>query len=139
MPGSFACTCNTGWRGIGTNCSNIDECATQQHNCSRLANCTDTQGSYICNCDARTGYGILALDGVSCLDTNECREKRHNCSVAAQCNNTEGSYICTCLAGFNGTGLSCRDVDECFVPELNTCDVNAACKNTAGTVALSSH
>jgi hypothetical protein len=123
--GSFACRCAAGWSGNGTNCSNVDECATHRHNCSALANCTDTEGSYTCACDHHTGYGVLAVDGATCLDTNECRERRHNCSQLAFCNNTEGSYFCTCMRGYNGTGLFCQDVDECSIPELMDCDMNA--------------
>jgi hypothetical protein len=35
-----------------TLCTDIDECATNAHNCSENATCTDTEGSYNCSCKA---------------------------------------------------------------------------------------
>lgn len=38
--------------------SDLDECQTMLHNCHRRANCTNTEGSYVCTCqDLFTGNG----------------------------------------------------------------------------------
>ena len=60
--GSFDCTCNTGFTGQGVNCTNIDECATQTHNCALNATCSDNQGSFACSCNpGHTGNGTTCL------------------------------------------------------------------------------
>ena len=48
-------------------CNNINECATElgknqpTHNCASNANCTDTMGSFMCQC--RAGF---TGDGTTC-------------------------------------------------------------------------
>ena len=42
-------------------CVDIDECVTGRHNCSENANCTNTNGSFTCQC--KEGY---TGDGVEC-------------------------------------------------------------------------
>ena len=40
--------------------SDQDECQTGNHNCSQLAKCTNTQGSYTCSCyRGTTGNGFV--------------------------------------------------------------------------------
>ena len=59
----------TGYTGTGLNggCSNIDECEIHKsetqvrHRCASNANCTDTEGSYQCEC--HTGF---SGDGIQC-------------------------------------------------------------------------
>jgi hypothetical protein len=80
--GSFTCSCNIGYAGSGTICTNVDECLTSQHNCGARANCSDTNGSFVCVC-IQSGYGVLAGGGLQCLDTDECAQASHNCSRAA--------------------------------------------------------
>ena len=45
----------------------------------------------------------------------------------AHCGNTDGSYTCTCLAGYEGDGRTCFDIDECQVK--NDCAENSDCIN----------
>ena len=79
--GSYDCHCISGFIGTGFNCSStllslmyaivdfsvflvsdIDECGDSNlNNCSEIANCTDTVGSYECMCSE--GY---TGDGFSC-------------------------------------------------------------------------
>ena len=42
-------------------CVDIDECVTGTHNCNESANCTNTNGSFTCQC--KEGY---TGDGVDC-------------------------------------------------------------------------
>ena len=56
-PGSFSCTCNTGYNGTGVNCAAINYCAVGETNtCATVgSNCNYTgPGTYTCSC--LTGY-----------------------------------------------------------------------------------
>ena len=44
--------------------SDQDECQTGNHNCSHLAECTNTQGSYTCSCYSGTTGDGLVCSGV---------------------------------------------------------------------------
>jgi len=50
------------------------------------------------------------------------------------CANTDGSFECTCIAGYDGDGVTCSDIDECAL-ELDDCSDFAACSNTEGGYA----
>ena len=56
----------------------------------------------------------------------------HNCNENASCLNTDGGFVCTCDDGYQGTGTTCEDENEC---ELGTydCDAHAICSNTIGS------
>jgi len=79
IPGGFTCQCNDGYSGDGVNCNgnhsflfyefNIsnnkskdkNECETGDDNCDEQATCTNTEGSFTCECNI--GY---SGDGVYC-------------------------------------------------------------------------
>ena len=50
MEGSYTCSCNSGFHGEGTSCSDINECVWGVHDCHRKAKCFNTAGSYRCSC-----------------------------------------------------------------------------------------
>jgi len=85
------CDCIEGWfsaSGMGGACQNEDECANEMHECDPNAKCTDTVGSYKCECkEGFTG------DGKSCSDVNECSDKSA-CDDGFICINTNGSFDC---------------------------------------------
>ncbi|CAH1799684.1 unnamed protein product [Owenia fusiformis] len=81
----------------------IDECAQGTHNCHQDANCTNTDGSFGCNCNP--GY---SGDGVTCADDDECTLNTHNCDINAVCNNAVGSFLCACDSGYLGNGTHCE-------------------------------
>ena len=45
----FECTCNDGYTGSGTECSDVDECAGT-NDCDVYADCSNIDGSYTCTC-----------------------------------------------------------------------------------------
>ena len=51
-PGSYECTCFSGYTGDGHTCQDIDECPTDP--CHENATCTNNNGSFSCDCD--TGF-----------------------------------------------------------------------------------
>ena len=62
------------------------------------ANCTNTQGSYRCQCT--DGYHG---DGINCYDDDVC--SNGPCHQKAVCSNTKGSYNCRCNFGYHGNGI----------------------------------
>ncbi|MFH0900914.1 MAG: EGF domain-containing protein, partial [Pseudomonadota bacterium] len=50
----------------------------------------------------------------------------------ATCTNLPGGYECDCLAGYEGDGVSCTDIDECQQTPY-PCDPFALCTNTGGS------
>ena len=141
--GSYTCMCRSGYTGDGFNCKDINECTINDQcngangctpitpKCSINANCSNTDGSYVCTC--RQGY---EGNGFTCHDINECdRNSLNNCPSNSYCTNTNGSYYCTCNIGYSGDKLTgCRDIDECSSNQ-NNCNSNADCINVVGSFA----
>lgn len=131
-PGGHTCACEPGFEGDGLDCTDIDECADPTLNdCHEFATCTNTPGGYTCACEP--GY---------VGDGRVCGERECTPDEVAQCGESNGCAVngevieCACKPGY-GPGLNgaCEDIDECAAPELNTCDANATCINTAGGYA----
>lgn len=89
--GGYQCFCPWGPGDIrpmnGTNCVDIDECATLNGRCSQL--CSNSIGSYRCSCN--TGFQ-LSRDEKTCVDVDECRNPS-SCQ-RGRCINTYGGYFC---------------------------------------------
>eukprot|EP00933_Yihiella_yeosuensis_P011793 TRINITY_DN1194_c0_g2_i3.p1 TRINITY_DN1194_c0_g2~~TRINITY_DN1194_c0_g2_i3.p1 ORF type:complete len:979 (+),score=154.06 TRINITY_DN1194_c0_g2_i3:145-3081(+) len=117
--GSFVCRCAPGWAPsffpnfTHLNCSSVNECKGQTHNCHPHGNCTDTTGSFTCKCND----GYLG-DGVSCADVDECVLGLHSCHRDAECTDTIGSFTCECKIGFAGNGTNCTEINECNATEM---------------------
>ncbi len=83
----------------------VDECVLDPDSCHPNATCTNTLGSFVCNCI--TGF---AGDGMNCTDINECASELDNDCEAeerAECINTVGSFYCQCNPGYAGDGVIC--------------------------------
>uniref|UniRef100_K1QLB6 Fibrillin-1 n=1 Tax=Magallana gigas TaxID=29159 RepID=K1QLB6_MAGGI len=122
------CYCKEGWQG--TNCTeDVLECANATI-CGSNALCSETDGSYVCNCDA----GFKKDASGSCVDINECTLGTDTCDTNAECTNTVGNFTCSCKTGFSGDGYSCSACNSthygvncsspCTCIEDNTADCN---------------
>ncbi|XP_046863918.1 neurogenic locus notch homolog protein 1-like isoform X8 [Xenia sp. Carnegie-2017] len=142
--GSYECRCKEGYSGNGFFCTSrkfvklfktalvfflrsflvyldIDECLSDP--CNISANCTDTEGSFKCQCNE--GF---SGNGFSCTNMNECL---HNpCDVNANCTDTEGSFKCQCSEGYSGNGFFCTNINECL---SNPCNKSANCTDNKGS------
>src|SRR5882724_2997625 len=79
-PGSFSCTCKTGYSGDGKQCTDVNECAVGGGNtCDPHATCANTPGSFSCTC--KPGY---AGDGKSCVRTS-CVNVASSCGANDDC------------------------------------------------------
>ncbi len=111
-------------------CTDIDECTNETHNCDATAFCANTEGSFRCDCEV--GYGNVNSE-TACANVNECSDGLDNCDANANCADTTGSFTCACNAGFSGNGVACANVNECS-DGLDNCDAaNAACTDTDGS------
>ena len=133
--------CKEGFTGLGANCTDIDECNENKHNCDSNAFCRNTMGSYSCSCN--NGYsgdgkictacdknanqpsqGICTCNtgydgnGNVCTEIDECEEKSHNCDGNAVCTDTDGSFTCTCTPAYYGNGVSCQCKSRLYEPEF---------------------
>ncbi|PVD26094.1 hypothetical protein C0Q70_13762 [Pomacea canaliculata] len=62
--------------------------------------------------------------------TDACLEAELNCHEHADCIPSDDTYRCICKPGFDGSGIDCRDIDECTV---GVCGQHAQCSNTIGS------
>nr|GME09033.1 putative wall-associated receptor kinase-like 16 [Ipomoea batatas] len=69
------CACKEGYEGnpyLPPGCQDVDECENEQHNCSKNAICSNTEGGFECSC--RKGY---RGDGKSALGCTSSNYRRH--------------------------------------------------------------
>jgi hypothetical protein len=118
-----ACVCGGGFKGNGTTCTDVDECADGTAACSPDATCTNRAGSYNCTCN--TGY---AGDGVNC--TKSCGDGVCEASAGESC--TSCPADCGgCDCGQCGSANSCPTGTHCA---QRPCDGAFACfPNAAGS------
>ena len=152
--------CNTGTRDDGTNtcdCAgtgfegttcedDIDECTEGTDNCHDVAGCTDTEGSFSCECpNGYNGNGVLQSDGgTGCTpDPNDECVPTNPCGANTVCNDPNpvatntGDYVCSCGDGFSGTTTTgspatCTDINECETGTAS-CGDEEKCVNTPGS------
>ena len=124
--GSYTCDCRIGYRRLGEDCVDINECYVDP--CTNPNHqCENNVGSYDCVCKA--GW-YSAPNTTICYDVDECLYENADCMNGEKCENTIGSYECVCAEGYLLVGGECVDVNECF---STVCPPNSECKNTDGS------
>ncbi|KAG0426053.1 hypothetical protein HPB47_026819, partial [Ixodes persulcatus] len=103
----------------------VDEC---QGMVCQEGQCTNTIGSFVCQC-----YNGFRYDPnlMTCEDVDECKEP-HICQNGV-CINLDGGFQCTCNPGYYSTpaGDTCIDFDEC-ARSPGICS-NGMCENVPGS------
>ena len=134
------CICNSPAFAEGIEpCFDNDECLGFP--CHQYASCTNTHGSYFCDC-----YEGFTGDGSECVDMNDCSLFYPLCGdYPVVCTNNIGGFDCNCPPGYTYDLLTqsaafcvndtcrpriCTDINECDIPR--TCGANQVCKNTLG-------
>ena len=60
-------------------CADKDECLDWHHGCHEMATCTNTRGSFTCECNE--GW---KGDGRHCADDNQCYNGETGCDINAE-------------------------------------------------------
>eukprot|EP00039_Didymoeca_costata_P010687 m.144561 g.144561 ORF g.144561 m.144561 type:complete len:2203 (-) comp14926_c0_seq1:193-6801(-) len=143
--GSFICSCLLGFERASSNetCVDTNECENSDATtgCTADATCTNTLGSYRCECDA--GYKGFGLLGSTCEDVDECKYTGDLLDVIcskehSKCTNIIGSFVCPCEEGYEGNETlgddPCDNINECLA---TPCHTNASCTDSAGSFSCS--
>ena len=86
----------------GTDCIDIDECSSGEHNCHVDADCENTESGFFCSCPA--GY---SGNGIECTKVQVCGIS-DVCDPSSTCNEQVdlGLYGCDCPPGTMGNGFT---------------------------------
>uniref|UniRef100_A0A3B4YIZ4 Fibulin 7 n=1 Tax=Seriola lalandi dorsalis TaxID=1841481 RepID=A0A3B4YIZ4_SERLL len=87
VPGSYHCSCPTGYKLLpdGRSCEDVDECLSQQHNCSRGTTCINTGGGFQCvNPECPRSHGNISYVKTSPFqcERNPCPMDSRSCHLA---------------------------------------------------------
>ena len=117
-------------RSAGSGCEDADECASGNHDCHHVADCSNTAGGYECTCPpGYSGDGFESSTG--CQDIDECESELNDCHIMAECTNTDGSFTCECIEDWSGNGFSCAQEICSICDEMASCD-GTACQCPSG-------
>lgn len=126
------CFCQDGFEPQGSVCSDIDECRTENNICGDHSTCTNTPGSYHCECEnGFVGTPPRILCKAPCEDVK--------CGPHAYCKPDRTEAYCMCEEGwtYNPSDISagCIDIDECDAVHgpSGRCGQNAICRNVPGS------
>ncbi|XP_078495862.1 sushi, von Willebrand factor type A, EGF and pentraxin domain-containing protein 1-like [Ciona intestinalis] len=124
--GSYTCTCNEGYSGTGSTCTEI-LCPALNNPASGSVTITSRNVQGVANYECNTGYrldgpqvitcfsnGRWSSTPPACVDENECITGAQ-CDIHATCSNTIGSYTCQCHQDYTGTGEVCTSMFKLYI------------------------
>uniref|UniRef100_A0A3Q3BXJ2 Fibulin 7 n=1 Tax=Haplochromis burtoni TaxID=8153 RepID=A0A3Q3BXJ2_HAPBU len=87
VPGSYHCACPSGYKLLldGRSCEDVDECLSQQHNCSRGTTCINMGGGFQCvNPECPHSHGDISYVKTSAFqcERNPCPMDSRSCHLA---------------------------------------------------------
>ncbi|XP_046885354.1 fibulin-7 isoform X8 [Hypomesus transpacificus] len=87
VPGSYQCSCPRGYKLLSDSrsCEDVDECLSQQHNCSRGTTCINTGGGFQCvNPECPHSHGNVSYIKTSPFqcERNPCPMESRSCHLA---------------------------------------------------------
>lgn len=87
VPGSYQCSCPRGYKLLpdGRSCEDVDECLTQQQNCSRGTTCINTGGGFQCvspECPRSHGNISYVKTSPFQCERNPCPMESRSCHLA---------------------------------------------------------
>ncbi|XP_071153468.1 uncharacterized protein [Mytilus edulis] len=128
--GSFTCNCLAGFRKVGSECQDIDECTERTSGCDQ--NCANSDGSFTCSCV----YGFELIADGKCNQTifNFCALQNLTCEYGCDNTTNPGTWECICQEGFllDRASGHCSNINEC---DANVCTQN--CEDTVGSYICS--
>ena len=87
----------------GTACVDINECERGSAKCDQNANCTNTVGSFLCECKRNyEGDGAFCSEIIPSLPKVDWCSLRVYCGDKANCENIQTKAICKCNKGYHG-------------------------------------
>jgi hypothetical protein len=123
----------------GTDGGNSDAAAAADTN-----TCAPNCAGLACGDDGCGGSCGTCPTGEACVVGGTCQKlaptdlcKDVQCDPNAYCIEEDGKAACVCKLRWEGTGKSCKDVDECKV-DNGGCDENAFCANQMGAAPVCS-
>lgn len=132
------CLCSEGFSSASDHsggCLDINECLS--HPCPTGAVCTNSPGSYSCQCPGGSS-GNPYKGGCLKLDISVGCDENHLCPIGENCvpDAFSESNVCICRQGYNRDQNSgqCVDINECSDNrDKPACGHNALCKNLPGS------
>ncbi|XP_022795137.1 fibrillin-1-like [Stylophora pistillata] len=129
LPGNHSCHCKDGFtlETSTKECQDLDECALGLAACDPFAFCTNSYGSFKCEC--MEGFE----DKKRVCTEYQCGNQTNNETHSVGINVTYTTQdVCTCIGEFLNTGKSCMDIDECSLKKFD-CPASAPlCQNLLG-------
>ncbi|XP_074644438.1 uncharacterized protein LOC141901228 [Tubulanus polymorphus] len=132
------CSCRNGYIQEVTACIDIDECASDSHQCPPDQVCHNTPGAYICRPTVNPGLNQCPEGYTFNHGTGQCES-----TVPAQCPTGFALVNGRCVRSAHvncptGTTLNeaqgnCEDVDECTTDQHSCTKQRQTCRNTMGS------